>query len=278
MFEIDRLIKLALDEDIGIEDITTSSIIGPGVQGKARVVAKEDMILAGIDIFHRVFTSLDPEVRFNKIYKDGNHTNSNNVIAEISCDVVNLLRGERVALNFLQRLSGIASLTHRYVQKVKGYNTRVVDTRKTTPGWRTLEKYAVRMGGGVNHRSGLFDGVLIKDNHIKICGGVRQAVNRATANIPHTLKIEVEVKNLNEVREALKAGAEVIMLDNMDTKEMEEAVRIINKRAVVEASGGINLGNIVDVAKTGVDLISVGAITHSASACDISMNIVGVEG
>lgn len=278
MFEIDRLIKLAFDEDIGIEDITTSSIIGPGVQGKAQVVAKEDMILAGIDIFHRVFTSLDPEVRFNKIYKDGNHTNSNNVIAEISCDVVNLLRGERVALNFLQRLSGIASLTHRYVQKVKGYNTRVVDTRKTTPGWRTLEKYAVRMGGGVNHRSGLFDGVLIKDNHIKICGGVRQAVNRATANIPHTLKIEVEVKNLNEVREALKAGAEVIMLDNMDTKEMEEAVRIINKRAVVEASGGINLDNIVDVAKTGVDLISVGAITHSASACDISMNIVGVEG
>ncbi len=277
MFETDRLIKLALDEDIGIADVTTSSTVEPGVQGKAQVVAKEEMILAGIDTFHKVFTFLDRRVAFNKLFKDGDHVNGGSLIAEISCDVVNLLRGERVALNFLQRLSGIASLTHKYVRTIKDYGAEVVDTRKTTPGWRALEKYAVKMGGGRNHRSGLFDGVLIKDNHIKVCGGIRQAVTRAVSSIPHTFKIEIEVKDLSEVREALSSGVEVIMLDNMNTKEMEEAVRIIGKRAIVEASGGINLDTILDVAGTGVDLISVGALTHSATACDISMNIVSME-
>lgn len=277
MFETDRLIKLALDEDIGIADVTTSSTVEPGVQGKAQVVAKEEMILAGIDTFHKVFTFLDRRVAFNKLFKDGDHVNGGSLIAEISCDVVNLLRGERVALNFLQRLSGIASLTHKYVRTIKDYGAEVVDTRKTTPGWRALEKYAVKMGGGRNHRSGLFDGVLIKDNHIKVCGGIRQAVTRAVSSIPHTFKIEIEVKDLGEVREALSSGVEVIMLDNMNTKEMEEAVRIIGKRAIVEASGGINLDTILDVARTGVDLISVGALTHSATACDISMNIVSME-
>ena len=274
MFEIDRLIKLALDEDIGTSDRTTSSIITPGIKGNAQIIAKEDLILAGIDIFCSVFTSLNSEVKFNKFFKDGDYVKSNSVIAEITCDVVDLLRGERVALNFLQRLSGIASLTRKYIDRVKGYNVKVLDTRKTTPGWRSLEKYAVKVGGGINHRSGLFDGILIKDNHIKVCGGIRQAVEKARANIPHTFKIEVEAKDLNEVREALESGVEIIMLDNMDTEEMGKAVKVIDKRAVVEASGGINLDNIVDVAKTGVDLISVGALTHSAKACDISMNIV----
>ncbi len=277
MFEIDRLIKLALDEDIGIADVTTSSTVEPGVQGKAQVVAKEEMILAGIDTFHKVFTFLDRRVAFNKLFKDGDHVIGGSLIAEISCDVVNLLRGERVALNFLQHLSGIASLTHKYVRKIKDYGAEVVDTRKTTPGWRALEKYAVKMGGGRNHRSGLFDGVLIKDNHIKVCGGIRKAITRAVSSIPHTFKIEIEVKDLGEVREAIASGVEVIMLDNMNTKEMEEAVRIIGKRAIVEASGGINLDTILDVAKTGVNLISVGALTHSATACDISMNIVSME-
>lgn len=278
MFEIDRLIKLALDEDIGTSDLTTSSVIDPGIKGNAQIIAKEDLILAGIDIFCSVFTFLNSEVTFNKFFKDGDFVNSNSAVAEISCDVIDLLRGERVALNFLQRLSGIASLTRRYVDRVKGYNAKVLDTRKTTPGWRSLEKYAVKVGGGTNHRSGLFDGILIKDNHIKACGGIRQAVEKARANIPHTFKIEVEAKDLNEVREALESGVETIMLDNMDTEEMGKAVKVINKRAVVEASGGINLDNIVDVAKTGVDLISVGALTHSARACDISMNIVGIKG
>jgi len=277
MFEIDRLIKLAIDEDIGIKDLTTSSVIDPGIEGKAHVIAKEDMVLAGTDVFLKVFTFLNPKVKLNKFFKDGDHIGSDDVIAEISCDVVNLLMGERVALNFLQRLSGIASLTHKYVERVKSFNAKVVDTRKTTPGWRTLEKNAVKVGGGMNHRSGLFDGILIKDNHIMICGGIRHAVEKARANIPHTFKIEVEVKNLDEVREALESGVEVIMLDNMNTEEMEKAVQIINKSAIVEASGGINLSTIKDVAKTGVDLISIGALTHSARACDISMNIVEVD-
>ncbi|MEW6614504.1 MAG: carboxylating nicotinate-nucleotide diphosphorylase [Thermodesulfobacteriota bacterium] len=277
MFEINSLIKVALDEDIGSGDFTTSSIIAPGIKGNAQIIAKEDLILAGIDIFCSVFTFLDSRAKSNNFFKDGDFVKNNSTIAEISCDVVDLLRGERVALNFLQRLSGIATLTRRYVDRVKGCNVKVLDTRKTTPGWRALEKYAVRVGGGVNHRGGLFDGILIKDNHIKVCGGIRQAVEKARANIPHTFKIEVEVKNLDEVKEALESGVEIIMLDNMDSVEMEKAVKVINKRAVVEASGGINLDNIRDVAETGVDLISVGALTHSARACDISMNIVEVN-
>jgi len=274
MFEIDRLIILAIDEDIGDGDITTSSIIAPGKLGKAHVIAKEDLVLAGIEIFGRVFRFLTPEVNFKTFFKDGDQIKSNSIIAEVSCDVVNLLQGERVALNFLQRLSGIASLTHKYVRRVKPYGAKIADTRKTTPGWRALEKYAVKMGGGTNHRSGLYDAVLIKDNHISVCGGVSQAVERAMANIPHTLKIEVEVRNLDELREALESGVDIIMLDNMDTKEMEKAVQLIDKKALVEASGGINLNTVTDVARTGVDIISVGAITHSATACDISMNIV----
>ena len=277
MFEIDRLIKMALEEDIGIKDLTTSAIIERGTEGNAHVIAKEDMILAGIDVFHRVFVLLNSKARLNGFFKDGELVRNDDIIAEIFCDVSDLLMGERVALNFLQRLSGIASLTHTYVEKIKDYNAQVVDTRKTTPGWRALEKYAVKMGGGKNHRSGLFDGVLIKDNHIKACGGIRRAIEKAKTNIPHTSKIEVEVSGFNEVREAVDSGAQVIMLDNMDKDQMEKAVQFINKRAVVEASGSVNLDTIADIAKTGVDLISVGALTHSARACDISMTIVELK-
>ena len=274
MFEVDNLIKVALDEDIGMKDLTTASLISPGKEMTGEVIANEDMVLSGIDIFYRVFTFLNPKAKCKKFYEDGDHIKKGDVIADIICDAVDLLRGERVALNFLQRLSGIASLTRMFIEKVRGYNTKVVDTRKTTPGWRSLEKYAVKMGGGMNHRSGLFDGILIKDNHIRVCGGIGSAVKKAKRNIPHTFKIEIEVKNLDEVREAIDSGVDVIMLDNMDIKEMEKAVQIINKRTIIEASGGISLDNILDVAKTGVDIISVGALTHSAKACDISMNIV----
>ena len=274
MFEVDNLIKVALDEDIGMKDLTTVSIVSPGKEVTGKVIANEDLVLSGIDIFYRVFTFLNPEVKFKKFFEDGDRLNKGDVIADIFCDAVDLLRGERVALNFLQRLSGITSLTHMYVEKVKSYSTKVVDTRKTTPGWRSLEKYAVKMGGGMNHRGGLFDGVLIKDNHIRVCGGISQAVKKARSTIPHTFKIEIEVKNLDEVREAVDSGVEVIMLDNMDIKEMKKAVQIVDKRTIIEASGGINLDNIVDVAKTGVDIISVGALTHSARAYDISMDIV----
>jgi len=273
MFEIDRLIKSALDEDIGNRDLTTSALVDRGREGMARVIAKEDIIIAGLDVFQRVFSSLNPEVKLNKFFEDGDHISNNNVIAEISCDVVDLLLGERVALNFLQRLSGIASLTHSFVSKVSGFDVKILDTRKTTPGLRALEKYAVKVGGGVNHRNGLFDGVLIKDNHIEVCGGISHAVGKARANVPHTCKIEVEVKNLSEVREALEARVEIIMLDNMDPGDMEEAVTVIDGKAIVEASGGVDLNTVEDIAKTGVDLISVGALTHSAGSCDISMDI-----
>ena len=278
MFGIDKLIQLALEEDIGIGDLTTSSIIDLGIRGKARVTTKEDMILAGIDVLGRVFQILNPEVELNFFFKDGEHVRNGSVIAEISCDVTDLLMGERVALNFLQRLSGIATLTQKYVEKIEEYDAQVTDTRKTAPGLRALEKYAVRMGGGKNHRSGLFDGVLIKDNHIKACGGICRAVERARANIPHTIKIEVEACTLNEVREAIDSGADIIMLDNMDIEDMKKAVEMIDKKALVEASGGINLDTIENAAKTGVDIISVGALTHSARACDISMTLMEENG
>ena len=274
MFELDRLIKSALDEDIGNRDITTSALVDRGREGKARVIAKEDVIIAGLDIFQRVFTYLNPAVKLNKFFEDGDHVSNNNAIAEISCDVVDLLLGERVALNFLQRLSGIASLTHSFVSKVSGFDVKILDTRKTTPGLRALEKYAVTVGGGVNHRNGLFDGVLIKDNHIEVCGGIRQAVGKARANVPHTCKIEVEVKNLSEVREALEARVEIIMLDNMDPVDMEEAVSVIDGKAIVEASGGVDLNTVEDIARTGVDFISVGDITKSVTAIDFSMRFL----
>ncbi len=271
MTGIDRIIENALREDIHTGDITTLSVVTESREGHARLKAKEAMVLAGIKVAARVFYLLDPHITFTPHFSDGDLLKSGAVIADIAGDVALLLQGERVALNLLQRMCGVATLTSRYVAAVSGTKARVVDTRKTTPGLRMLEKYAVRIGGGINHRTGLYDGVLIKENHIAAAGGITEAVKRARSYIPHTMKIEVETETLDEVTEALAAGADIIMLDNMDAKTMREAVTLIGGRSLVEASGGVNLETVREIAETGVDIISVGALTHSARAMDISM-------
>jgi len=274
MVEYDEVIRRALEEDIGTGDITTSSIIDPDLRGIAEIRAKDDLILAGIAVARRVFKILNPEVQFEESFKDGDIISDSKVIAKITGRVMDLLMGERVALNFLQRLSGIATLTHRFVERVKGYPVKIIDTRKTTPGLRKLEKDAVRAGGGFNHRFGLFDGVLIKDNHIMACGGIFEAMRKAREGIPQTLKIEVEVRDLEGVKEALDAGVNAILLDNMDLETMRKAVRAVDGKMTVEASGGVTLENVEEIAKTGVNLISIGALTHSAKAVDIGMDLI----
>ena len=267
----DTIIRNALREDIHTGDITTLSVIPHPRPAKARLIAKEDFVLAGMDVAARVFTMLDPATLFNPLRQDGARCTQRDVIAEITGTDAVILQGERVALNLLQRMSGIATMTSRYVAAVDGTKARIVDTRKTTPGLRLIEKYAVTVGGGGNHRAGLYDAVLIKENHIAAAGGITAAVNRARAFIPHTMRIEVETETLAEVSEAVAARADIIMLDNMDTATMREAVALIAGRALVEASGGVTLDNVRDIAGTGVDLISVGALTHSARAVDISL-------
>ena len=270
---LSKLIAKALEEDIGHGDVTTSAILTGDEIGVARAVAKEDMVVAGIDVFKEVFISVDSDMRFYTDCHDGAVANKGAVLAEISGTIKNILIAERVALNFFQRLCGIATLTLKYVEKVKGTGAKIVDTRKTTPCLRDLEKYAVRMGGGFNHRFGLDGGVLIKDNHISAAGGITNAVRGIRDNIPITLKIEVEVKNLKEAEEALASGVDIIMLDNMKTEEMRKAISLIKGRAIVEASGNVTLYRVKEIAETGVDYISVGALTHSAPAADISLNI-----
>jgi len=274
VFETDKLIEIALREDIGDGDITTLSIVSTPLKATAHLVAKEGLILAGIDIFHRVYKKLDADLELIKHFEDGDEVNQGSIIGEISGKVAVILKGERIALNFLQHLSGIATLTHKFVMKVKSSPVKILDTRKTTPGWRVLEKYAVEMGGGENHRFGLFDAVLIKDNHISAAGGIGEAVRRVKDNVPHSFKIEVETSNLQEVKEALDSGVSTIMLDNMSTEMMKEAVAMVNKRVLVEASGNTGLDNIEEIAAAGVDFISVGALTHSAKAVDISLKVV----
>jgi len=276
MDNIKTFISNALREDIGPGDLTTEALIQPDIEGKAELIAKEPLILAGIEVAREVFHQVNQDINFLGRHPDGEDLSSSTVIATISGPLRSLLTAERVALNLLQRLSGIATLTRQYVNGIEGTKARIVDTRKTTPGLRALEKYAVRIGGGKNHRFGLFDGILIKDNHIAAVGSLTEAVKRAREKAPHTLKIEVETENLDQVREAVSAGAEIIMLDNMDIETMKEAVKLINGKALIEASGGINLNNVRQVAETGVDLISVGAITHSARSMDISMEIANV--
>jgi len=268
---IDKIIETALAEDIHTGDITTLSVCPKARAMTARLVAKEPMVLAGMEVARRVFSRLDPGSRFEAAFADGAQVEKGTVIARIEGDAAALLQGERVALNLLQRMCGIATQTSLYVKEIAGTGARVVDTRKTTPGLRVVEKYAVRVGGGTNHRTGLYDGVLIKENHIAAAGGILEAVRAARAYIPHTLKIEVETENIEDVRLALEAGADIIMLDNMGLAEMREAVALIGKRALVEASGGVNLTTIKAIAETGVDIISVGALTHSVRAMDISM-------
>jgi nicotinate-nucleotide pyrophosphorylase (carboxylating) len=271
MTGIDRIIENALNEDIHTGDITTLAVVREKESARAILKAKEGMILAGIQVAARVFHILDERIVFTPFYADGNRLASGALIAELHGEADQLLQGERVALNLLQRMCGIATLTAQYVEAVRGTKARVVDTRKTTPGLRVLEKYAVRVGGGMNHRTGLYDGVLIKENHIAAAGGIGVAVQRARSYIPHTLKIEVETETLDQVAEALAAGADIIMLDNMNTAAMCEAVALIGGKALIEASGGVNLETIRAIAETGVDIISVGALTHSVRAMDISM-------
>lgn len=268
---IDRLIRIALDEDIGPGDVTTAATIAPGTVARAELVAKEDFVLAGIGVARRVFATLDPEIAFEALVEDGRTVKRGEVLAWLKGDAAALLQGERVALNLLQRLSGVATLTARFVRETTDTGAVIVDTRKTTPGLRALEKYAVRIGGGGNHRMALYDGVLIKENHIAAAGGIAAAVGRAKGRVPHTLKIEVEVRDLAEVAEALDAGADILLLDNMDLEQLRAAVDLVGGRAVTEASGGVSLDSVRAIAETGVDLISVGALTHSYRSVDISM-------
>ena len=268
------LVDLALTEDIGPGDITSLSTVAPGATAEGVMIAKQAGVISGIDVAAYVFERVDPEVIFIPKVANGTRVEAGQVIAALEGNARSVLAGERVALNLLQRLSGVATLTAAYVAAVAGTNASIVDTRKTTPGLRALEKAAVRDGGGRNHRLGLSDGVLIKDNHLAAIGGadrVTRAIGLAKARAPHTAKVEVEVTTLAEAEEAALAGADIIMLDNMSVAEMTEAVRIIAKRSLVEASGGVRLDTVGAIAATGVDIISVGALTHSAPALDISL-------
>lgn len=270
---VHRLIDLAMEEDIGSGDITTHSLIAPGTPAKGTIVAKEPLVVAGLAVAEKVFQRLDPDIVFLPEVSDGDKVPRGDVVVRINGDLAGLLTAERTALNFLQRLSGIATNVNDYVELIGERPVRLVDTRKTTPGWRVLEKYAVRVGGAANHRMGLFDAVLIKDNHIAGCGGIGPAVERARSRVSHLTKIEVETTSMDEVREALAAGADVIMLDNMDLDAIKEATRLIDRKALVEISGGVTRDGLQALAESGVDLISVGALTHSARAVDLSMRI-----
>ena len=272
--DIDNIILAALKEDMPLGDITTDNLIDRNSKSQAMLIAKENGVIAGLDVAERVFKLLDAGVTFKRLINDGDDIVYGTLIAEIEGNTGALLKAERTALNFLQRLSGIATETRKYCDRVKGLDVRIVDTRKTTPGLRMLEKYAVRVGGGNNHRFCLSDGVLVKDNHIKAAGGIKNAVEILRRSIPHTIKIEVETESLEQVEEAIEAKADIIMLDNMKPDMIKEAVRLIAGRALVELSGNVNLDTVRDLADTGVDIISVGKITHSAGALDISMRFV----
>jgi len=276
-FQVETLIRHALSEDIGSGDVTTQAVIPEETRGSARIIAKEPLVVAGTQVAQRVFLLVDPSLKVRIPQQDGSHARPGDVLLEVSGGVSAMLMAERTAVNFLQRLSGIATLTRAFVDRVAGTSARIADTRKTTPGWRLLEKAAVRAGGGCNHRFGLYDGVLIKDNHIAAVGGVGPAVAAIRRKIPHTLKIEVEVETLDQLDEAIAVGADAVLLDNMAPSVMVEAVRRAGGRLTLEASGGISLDNVKEVAETGVDLISVGALTHSARAVDISMEIEPVK-
>jgi nicotinate-nucleotide pyrophosphorylase (carboxylating) len=266
-------IDYALDEDIGNGDITTNLLVPSGLRAKATMVAKSDGIIAGLEVAKYVFTTISADITWNTFVSDGDKVSKGDVILEITGSYRALLTGERLALNILQRMSGIATSTAKYIDALTDYKTIILDTRKTVPCLRLLDKYAVKMGGGSNHRMGLYDMVLIKDNHIKVAGGITQAVAQIKKTLPDGIKIEVETTTIDEVKEALAAGVDIIMLDNMIINTMADSVKLIGGRAKVEASGNITLERIKEVAATGVDYISIGALTHSVVALDISMNI-----
>lgn len=270
---IHQIIALALFEDSGLGDITSESILSGPRKGHGVIVAKQDCILAGTDVAVRTFKMLDPDVTLRLFFQDGDAVSRGDDVLSVEGDLLCLLKAERVALNFLQRLSGIATLTRKYVAALAGASARLTDTRKTTPGWRRLEKEAVRAGGGYNHRFSLYDGILIKDNHIAVAGSISAAVQAVKNRTSHLMKIEVEVSTMDQVNQALAAGADVIMLDNMSIEEMAAAVIRIRGQALVEASGNVSIGTLKDVADTGVDVISCGALTHQARSVDLSMRI-----
>ena len=269
--QADHLIMEALKEDISSEDVTTNSVMKERVTGEVELICKQDGVIAGLDVFTRVFTLLDPETEVELYCKDGENVKIGQLMGKVTGDIRVLLSGERVALNYLQRMSGIATYTHSVAGLLKGSKTKLLDTRKTTPNMRIFEKYAVRVGGGYNHRYNLSDGVLLKDNHIGAAGGVKEAVRMAKEYAPFVRKIEVEVENLDMVKEAVEAGADIIMLDNMTTEEMQEAIAVIDGRAETECSGNVTKENIGRLTELGVDYISSGALTHSAPILDISL-------
>jgi len=271
---VEALIEAALREDMPAGDITSDSIIPLRSNSRAVFLAKEPGVLAGIDIAGRVFKKIDPKVKFEKGFEDGQAFKDCDVLAEVQGKSISLLKGERTALNFLQRLSGIATTTRRFVQAIKGTKTKILDTRKTTPGFRSLEKYAVRMGGGMNHRFNLSDMVLIKDNHLELVGSITQAVTRAKARIKPGVKVEVEVTGFAQAREALEAGADMIMLDNMSWPAMRKIIDWAAGRISIEISGGVTLKSVRRIALLGPDFISVGGLTHSSRAIDISLEFL----
>ena len=276
--QADHLIMEALKEDISSEDVSTNAVMKEYVKGEVELICKEDGIIAGLDVYARVFELLDEKTETTLYCKDGEAVKKGQILGKVTGDIRVLLSGERVALNYLQRMSGIATYTHSVAELLKGSKTKLLDTRKTTPNMRIFEKYAVRAGGGFNHRYNLSDGVLLKDNHIGAAGGVKEAILAAKEYAPFVRKIEIEVENLEMVKEAADAGADIIMLDNMSPEEMKEAIRIINGRAETECSGNVTRENIRQVTEVGVDYISSGALTHSAPILDISMkNLHPVE-
>lgn len=270
---VDESVARALAEDVGTGDITTLLTVPAGVEAFGEFIAMQAGVLAGMPVVERVFHQVEPCIGVTPLVGEGQRFEAGAVLAEVRGDARGILNAERVALNFLQRLSGIATLTAQFVEEVRDLPVRICDTRKTTPGLRYLERYAVRMGGGYNHRFGLYDAVLIKDNHIAVCGGITQAVQRARQVLPHTMKVEVECTTLAQVAEALEAGVDIILLDNMSPEQLREAVRLAKGRVLLEASGGVNLQTVRAIAETGVDAISVGALTHSAPAIDIKLEV-----
>ena len=270
---LDSLYRSFLREDIGRGDLTSEAIFSADQSGRADIVAREPFIIAGAEVIGgRVLTTQNPAIEIINPLDDGTEMQTGDLVFSVQGPVIDLLKAERTALNLLQRISGIATFTASFVEKVRDYPVRICDTRKTTPGLRMLEKYGVVVGGGSNHRFNLTDGILIKDNHIAACGSISAAVERVRLRVPHTIRIEVETDTLDQVRECLECGVDIIMLDNMSPATMRQAVQIIDGRALVEASGGIVLENLTAVAESGVDIISIGALTHSAPACDIGMD------
>lgn len=277
--QIRAAVKAALAEDLGQGDATTAALFPDPVHARGTIVAHHDMTVAGIAVARQVFREVDTSIKVDRAVKDGAKVQRESLVLDVKGDARSLLMAERVALNFLQRLSGIATLTAKFREAVRGYRVKILDTRKTTPGLRALEKWAVRLGGGVNHRQSLSDGILIKDNHLLALAGrdVARACRVARERAPHGLKIEVEVQTLDEVQAALDGGADIILLDNMDLPSIRKAVGLIKGRTLIEVSGGVTLANVREIAAAGPDLISIGALTHSAPAANLSMDIVRVR-